>query len=96
MANLLITIGLSIALTGMLVFLAIYMPRANWRHSALGRHMVYFGLAFALTIATNLLRLLWDGVVIDTFRVASVFLLAAVTWQRTFLLLKSFRRNDAE
>lgn len=88
--NLIIT-ALIICLLGMVTFAYLFATKTNWQHSALGRHMVYFSVFFSIVILTNLLRVIIDGQVIDVIRVVSLFALAAVTWQRVFIMVKALR-----
>lgn len=95
MVNTLVSLGLVAALLGMMVFAILFQTKANWKGSALGRHMLYFAWSFSATVASNLLRLWFESMFVDIVRVISVFIFAAVVWQRSYLLVKSLRKGNA-
>lgn len=89
----LIMAALALSLLGALTFAFVYTFRANWRTTPLGRHMFYFSWAFVLALLTNLLRIWVKDMAVDVIRVSSLFILAAVYWQRVYLLVRSLRRS---
>lgn len=93
MTTLLIEIALAIALAGAFAFAILFTATTEWRTTSLGRHFFYFAWAFVLAFATNLLRVWVKAPWVDVARVASLFLVAFVFWQRVYLLARSLRRD---
>lgn len=79
---------------GTIVFLALYWKCSMWRESPLGRHMLYFTLAFALVLAIRIVGLFWEGLPwLPYVRIVSYLFLVIVVWQRVWLLVKALRRG---
>jgi hypothetical protein len=81
-------------LVGTAVFLYLYLTRANWRTSALGRHMLYFMAALALVLVIRVIGFFWPGMAwLAYVRILTYALLVLVIWQRVFLLVRSLKEG---
>jgi hypothetical protein len=83
-------------LLGTGLFLFLYVSRANWRGSPLGRHMLYFMVALALVLVIRIVGSFWPGMEWLAYaRVLTYALLVLVIWQRVFLLIRALRKEGS-
>jgi hypothetical protein len=91
-----VVLGLAM-LIGSLVFVVLYVAEANWQHTTLGRHMLFFMVALSGVLAIRACRFLWPGTTAFVYiGLAAYAMLAVVIWQRVYLLVRSLRDRRSE
>lgn len=84
-------------LSGIIAFIVLYVSRANWKATPVGRHLLYFMVALAAVLVIRFFRSFWPEVVwLMWVQVATFASLVAVVWQRVFLLVRSLRASEEE
>lgn len=84
-----------VSFVGAIVFVAIYDRKARWRESAVGRHMMYFGLMMVLVLGLGIARIFWSEAVWFAYsRVGAFAIMTALIWQRVYLLVVSLRKGS--
>jgi hypothetical protein len=77
-----------------LTFLAVYLPRSDWRDNAVGRHLAYYGIALASIYVGTLVRVVWRVPLSLDLLVLLHGLFAAACVHRVVLVVRQQRGDN--
>lgn len=85
-----------ISFVGAALFLALYLRVSQWRVTALGRHTMWLSVLLATLTGLGVISIFAPELPGRAYiRLGSWAFLAAVLWQRVWLLLKAFQEGPA-
>jgi hypothetical protein len=85
-----------VMLAGTILFITLYLCCSRWKETALGRHMLYFMLAFALVLTIRACGVFFPGIAwLAYIRIVTYTLLALAIWQRVYLLIRTLRSEES-
>lgn len=76
------------------VFAWVYYRRGEWRASAIGRHLLFYGTTLSLLYLITFGTMLWPNVVLVALLMMAHLVWNAAIWQRVYLVLKAPRQEE--
>jgi hypothetical protein len=78
---------------GTVVFTVLYYRGSDWRASAIGRHLLLYGIGLSTVYAATFAAMIWPSEWLGLLLIGAHLVFVAAVWQRVYLVTSAQRRE---